>query len=93
MASSENFDPGRIRSARDKVFGIQMELSTDDPMKLVLGDDWETIRWYASAAERDRAYDEIRGQHVWSRSGDRPTMRYAKIDGTKPNAPILPRAR
>ena len=93
MASSENFDPGRIRSARDQVYGIRMELSSVDPLAAVLGEDWETVRWYASEAERDRAFDDVRKQHVWSRSGDRPTMHYEKIQGQKPNAPILPRAR
>jgi len=93
MTSSENFDPGRIRSAREKVYGIQMELSGLDPMAAVLGQDWHTVRWYATPTERDLAYEEMRSQHVWSRQGDRPTLRYSKIEAPKPNAPILPRAR
>lgn len=93
MASSENFDPGRIRSARDKVYGIAMTLAESDPISAVLGDDWQTVRWYATEAERDSAYDDVRKQHVWSRKGDRPTLRYSKIESQKPNAPMLPRPR
>ncbi len=93
MTSSENFDPGRIRSARERVFGVRMHLPENDPMRAVLGDDWETVRWFASRSERDAAFDDMRRQHEYSRSGDQPTMLYEKIDGPKPNAPQLPRPR
>lgn len=93
MPSTENFDPGRIRSARERVFGVRMRLDDDDPLRAVLGDDWETVRWYATAAERDAALEEMRSQHVWSRNGDRPTLIYDRIDGPKPSAPVLPRPR
>lgn len=91
MPSSENFDPGRIRSARETVYGIRMVLADTDPLSAVLGDDWNTVRWYATQSERDAAYDDMRKQHRFSRSGDRPTLRYSKIDAPKPNAPLLPR--
>ena len=93
MASSENFDPGRIQSARERVFGIRMQLSAEDPLRSVLGDDWQTVRWYASETERDRAYAELPREHPYSRNGDRPTLRYEKTEGPKPNAPVLPTNR
>ena len=91
MPSSENFDPGRVRSARDRVYGIRMQLAPDDPMRLVLGDDWETTRWYATESEREQALARMRSQHRYSRAGDRPTLQYSLIDAGKPGAPQFPR--
>lgn len=93
MPSSENFDPGRIRSAREKVYGIRMVLADNDPLSAVLGDEWQTERWYATESERDRALEDMRQQHRYSRRGDRPTLRYSKVDSPKPNAPLLPRKK
>ncbi len=93
MSSSENFDPGRIRSARERVYGVRIELGAEDPLRTLLGDDWQTVRWYATEAERDAAFTEIQREHRYSRRGDLPTLRYEKIDGTKPNSPVLPRSR
>lgn len=70
-----------------------MELDGDDPLRAVLGDDWQTVRWYASEAERDAALEEMSSEHRYSRRGDQPTLRYMKVEGTKPNAPVLPRQR
>lgn len=93
MPSSENFDPGRIRSARERVFGIKMRLDREDPLRAVLGEDWETVRWYATESERDKALIDMRQVHVYSRGGDQPTLDYEKVTGPKPSAPVLPRPR
>jgi hypothetical protein len=93
VPSSENFDPGRIRSARERVFGIRMRMPGNDPLRAVLGDDWETVRWYATEAERDAALADMRSQHRFSRNGDRPTLDYETITAPKPSSPVLPRGR
>ena len=92
MASSENFDPGRNGGDSEQLYGVRMTLPPEDPMRLVLGDDWETVRWYATPAERDAALEDMRSEHLFSRVGDRPTLIYETVERTKPDGPEkLPR--
>ena len=88
MPSSENTDPGRIRSGGDRVYGISMSLPDHDPFRLVLGEDWQSYRWYATEQERDAAYIDIQREHRYSRLGDTPTLRVAKVERDKPPAPL-----
>ncbi len=92
MPTSENFDPGRIQSGGERLFGIRMTLPQDDPMIAVLGDSFETWRWYASATERDAALEQMRSEHRFSRIGDRPTLRYERVERDKPHGPIIRRS-
>ncbi|NNF17820.1 MAG: hypothetical protein HKN70_13840 [Gammaproteobacteria bacterium] len=89
MASSENFDPGRIKSQDNQLYGIQISLKKDDTFSNLLGDDWHTTRWYASRAERDAAMHSIGSRHIFSRLGDEPTLIYTKIDQTAPAGPQI----
>ena len=82
--STENTDPGRIQSAGARVFGIRMTLPANDPLIALLGGEAEMYRWYATAAERDAALDEMRREHEYSRIGDRPTLSYAKVERDRP---------
>ncbi len=88
MPTSENTDPGRIRSGGERIYGIRMTLPSDDTFRLVLGDDFATFRWYATAEERDAALADIRREHQYSRTGDTPTLIYQKVERDKPPAPI-----
>ena len=88
MSSSENTDPGRIRSGGERVFGVRMTLPEDDSFRLVLGEDWTSYRWYASEAERDAALAGMRREHEYSRIGDMPTLNYEKVERDKPPAPL-----
>ena len=82
--STENTDPGRIQSAGSRVYGIRMTLPGDDPLIALLGGEAEMYRWYATAAERDAALEEMRREHEYSRSGDRPQLNYTKIERDRP---------
>lgn len=84
MARSENFDPARIQSATENLFGIRMQLTEHDPFRLVVGEAWEIFRWFATEAERDEALAAMRSQHAYSRSGDKPTLIYDKIEAPAP---------
>ncbi len=88
MASSENTDPGRIRSGGERVYGIRMQLPEDDTFRLVLGEDWSTHRWYATERERDAAFVELQREHEYSRLGDTPTLVCEKVTRDKPPAPL-----
>lgn len=91
MPTSENFDPGRISSGGERLFGVRMTLPPGDPMRAVLGNDWETCRWYSSAAERDAALIRMMSEHRFSRSGDRPTLIYERVERDKPHGPVIRR--
>ena len=62
-----------------KTFGIRLRLPQGDALARLLGKEWETFRWYATAGERDKALAEIRGKHSYARPGDFPTYVYEKI--------------
>jgi hypothetical protein len=63
-----------------KPFGIRVTLPPGDTFMRLLGSDWERLHWYASAEERDRALDEMASEHLYSRRGDRPTVRFEPIE-------------
>lgn len=44
-----------------KRYGIRITLRQNDPMRAphLLGENWESFRWYDSADERDRAMAEM----------------------------------
>jgi len=82
--ATENTDPGRIRTASPRVYGVRMTLPQNDPLATLLGDA-EMYRWYATAAERDAALAEMQREHEYSRIGDRPTLTYAKVERDRPS--------
>lgn len=89
MASSENFDPGRVSTSDSSIFGIRMTLPSQDTFTSILGDGWETVRWYASQAERDAALATIGKRHLYSRIGDSPTLNYEAIEAPSVDGPVL----
>jgi hypothetical protein len=70
--------PGEKR--RQGRYGIRVRLTAADPLQRVLGGDFERIHWYATARQRDRALADMAGEHLYSRRGDRPTLRFEPID-------------
>ena len=65
-----------------KRYGIKVSLPPGDPMRgaHLLGEDWEGLRWYDSAGERDRAYEQMQRQPAYYRSGDSPTQILSKVE-------------
>ena len=61
-------------------FGVRVRLTAADPLQRVLGENFERTHWYASRTERDRALADMAGEHIYSRRGDRPTLRFERID-------------
>ena len=82
MSSSENFDPTRITTSDNQVFGIRATLKPNDGFAALMGNDWETTRWYATAQERDRVLKTIGSRHEFSRMGDEPALTYAAVQRT-----------
>jgi hypothetical protein len=63
-----------------KKFGIRVSLPAADSFSRLLGTDWEHTQWFATAAERDRVLRDMAGEHLYSRRGDRPTLRFEPVD-------------
>ena len=55
-------------------FGVRVSLPPGDPFRQLLGNDWEQLHWYHTAAERNAALREMRERHPFSRIGDDPSL-------------------
>ncbi len=71
-------EPGH--AGREQPFGIRVTLPSGDTLRSLLGDDWEQLHWYATADERDRAYDDMLKRHGYYRQTDNPTQILEKIE-------------
>jgi len=63
-----------------KPYGIRVTLPARDSFARLLGRDFERVHWYATEHERDRALADMASEHIYSRRGDRPTVRYEAIE-------------
>ena len=65
-----------------KKYGIKVCLPSGDTMSAphLLGDSWETFRWFDSEEKRDHAYQEMERQPPYYRVGDAPTVILEKIE-------------
>lgn len=61
-------------------FGIRVSLPPGDSFLGVIGSDWERLHWFATREEREAALRDMRGEHLYSRRGDRPTTLFTRID-------------
>jgi hypothetical protein len=46
----------------------------------LLGEGWEYHRWYATAAERDKALDDMQRRIPYYRAADRISQAVEKVD-------------
>jgi hypothetical protein len=63
-----------------QAFGVRVSLRPGDPFRKLLGPDWSRTHWFASAAERDAATQEMARKHEYSRPGDRPALHFDKVE-------------
>ncbi len=61
-------------------YGIRVRLRDSDPIRNLLGDDWEKEHWFATRVERDRALEQMSGRYVYFRPGDAPTVDFETVD-------------
>lgn len=61
-------------------FGVRVRLTAADPLHRVLGGDFERTHWFATPIERDRALADMASEHLYSRRGDRPTLRFEAVE-------------
>ena len=67
------------RANAERRFGIRVTLPKGDTFARMLGEHWENIHWYASEAERDRAFANMAARHGYYRQTDTPTQVLEKI--------------
>jgi hypothetical protein len=64
----------------DKPYGFRVSLPAGDSLLGIIGADWSRQHWFSSAAERDRALENMREEHLYSRLGDRPRLVFVAVD-------------
>ena len=68
------------QGAGDKRFGIRITARKSDPFSRLVGGEWETTHWFASAAERDAVLEDKARVHEYSRPHDEPTLDYEAVE-------------
>lgn len=63
-----------------KPYGILVRIRATDTFARLLGNTWQHEHWFATRAERDRALADMASEHLYSRSGDKPTLVYEPIE-------------
>ena len=65
-----------MSDSTSKPYGVKIELPENDPFRVphLLGDDWASTRWFATANERDSAMAAIIEQPGYYRKGDKPSI-------------------
>ena len=71
-------DPSATSAKRG--FGIRVTLPPNDTLRKILGNDWERLHWYPTAAERDAAFEQMAQRHGYYRQSDTPTQVLEKIN-------------
>ncbi len=65
----------------DTRYGIRVTMPGDDTMSAphLLGDGWNSTRWFDSENERDEALADMQRQPPYYRLGDTPSVRLEKV--------------
>ena len=65
-----------------KRYGIRITLPPGDTLLAghLLGEQWESHRWYDTADERDRAYEQMLALPAYYRRDENPTQVLVKIE-------------
>lgn len=78
VANSHNLSRGPTAPALP--YGIRVTLRRGDPFKLLLGEEWQKLHWYATATTRDAALADMSRRHEFSRLGDQPALNFEKVE-------------
>jgi hypothetical protein len=63
-----------------KPYGIRVSMRSNDTLARLLGTGWHSEYWYPTREERDAALFEKAREHEYSRSGDKPTLKFEPIE-------------
>ncbi len=80
MAISNPHNLNRPIPVEPRPYGIRVTLPPDDPMRNILGQEWQKYHWFATAEERDAALKEMARRHEYSRHTDAPSLVLEKVE-------------
>jgi hypothetical protein len=63
-----------------KPYGIRVSIRSSDTFARLLGTGWQKHHWYATRAERDLALADMASEHLYSRQGDKPTLKLEAVE-------------
>ena len=63
-----------------KPYGIRITIRSNDTFARLLGAGWQKHHWYATREERDVALEDMAGEHLYSRQGDKPTLIFEAVE-------------
>ena len=78
--SCHEHNRSRPLPAAPKTWGIRLSLPEDDPMRAVLGEDWQEYQWFASEAAREAKLGQLQRQFAYYRAGDRPSFVLERVN-------------
>ena len=61
-------------------FGVRVTMPASDPLRRVLGNDWQQEHWFATRDERNAALEDMGKRHAYSRIGDAPSILLTSIE-------------
>ena len=64
----------------EKPWGIRVTVPPTDPINRLIGNDWQRDHWFATEAERDRAFASMAKRHGFYRIGDDPSQVLTRIE-------------
>jgi hypothetical protein len=67
-------------AAIQRPYGVRITLKPGDPFRKLLGADWNRTHWFGTSAERDAALIEMSRKHEYSRPGDKPALKFDKVE-------------
>lgn len=79
IANAHNLAVGRPAPGPPR-FGVRVSLPPGDPFEGLLGRDWVTEHWFATAAERDQALAGLASRHAYNRVGDQPSLQLEPVE-------------
>jgi hypothetical protein len=68
-----------------KAWGIRLSLPDNDPMLVLLGNDWHEYQWFASEAAREAKLAQLQRQFVYYRKGDQPSFVLERVNRGAPD--------
>lgn len=65
-----------------KKYGIKINMPAGDTLSAehLLGEDWQSFRWFETEQQRDRAHDDMEQQPPYYRLGDVPSVVLEKVE-------------
>ena len=78
ISNTHNLRASPVETLRP--YGIRVSLPGGDPLRKLLGSEWNRVHWYPTAAERDTRMAEMARRHEYSRVTDSPSLVFEKVE-------------